>query len=236
MDKISKICGGAFMKALILFSGGLDSTTMLAMAVKKYGAENCAALSLYYGQRHAKEIKAAKKIAKYYKVKRYSLDVSKIFQKSECALLKGRIEQIQNGSYEEQLRTREAVTTYVPYRNGLFLSIAASMALSLGCDIICYGAHRDDAAGDAYPDCSEAFNEAIKTAVYLGSGKKITVYAPFIDKKKSDIVKIGTELKVPYEMTWSCYKGEKRPCGVCGTCIDRREAFEKNGLKDPLEG
>lgn len=224
------------MKAMILFSGGLDSTTALAMAVRKYGAENCVALSMYYGQRHEKEIKCAKAIAKYYGVKRYTLDVSKIFEKSECALLKGRKEQIQNGSYEEQIRIAEgeAVTTYVPYRNGLFLSIAASMAISLGCDEIYYGAHRDDAAGNAYPDCSVEFNNAISEAIYQGSGKKVKIIAPFIDKMKADIVAIGTELDVPYELTWSCYKGEKKPCGVCGTCIDRKIAFEKNGRSDPL--
>lgn len=223
-------------KAMILFSGGLDSTTALAMAVKKYGAENCVALSMYYGQRHKKEIKCAKAVAKYYGVKRYKLDVSKIFEKSECALLKGRKEQIQNGSYDEQIRIAEggAVTTYVPYRNGLFLSIAASMALSLGCDVIYYGAHKDDAAGNAYPDCSEEFNNAISEAIYQGSGKKVKIVAPFISKTKADIVAIGTVLDVPYEMTWSCYRGDKKPCGVCGTCIDRRIAFEKNGRSDPL--
>lgn len=225
------------MKAMILFSGGLDSTTALAMAVREYGAENCVALSIYYGQRHEKEIKCAKAIAKHYDVERYTLDVSKIFKNSECALLKGRKEQIQNGSYDEQIKIAEgeAVTTYVPYRNGLFLSVAASMALSLRCDEIYYGAHRDDAAGNAYPDCSEEFNTAISEAIYQGSGKKVKIIAPFIDKTKADIVSIGMKLDVPYELTWSCYKGGEKPCGKCGTCIDRIKAFEINGVKDPLK-
>ena len=146
------------MKAMILFSGGLDSTTALAMAVREYGAENCVALSIYYGQRHEKEIKCAKAIAKHYGIERYTLDVSKIFKNSECALLKGRKEQIQNGSYDEQIRIAEgeAVTTYVPYRNGLFLSVAASMAISLRCDEIYYGAHRDD------KKCEELTGKTIK--------------------------------------------------------------------------
>ena len=87
--------------------------------------------------------------------------------------------------------------------------------------MIYYGAHSDDAAGSAYPDCSSAFNQAIGEAIYLGSGNQLHVEAPFVDKTKAEVVKIGLELQVPYELTWSCYEGTDAPCGVCGTCIDR---------------
>ena len=100
--------------------------------------------------------------------------------------------------------------------------------------MIYYGAHSDDAAGNAYPDCSEAFNNAINDAVFIGSGEQLRVEAPFVGLKKADIVKLGTELKVPYELTWSCYEGGAKPCGECGTCRDRIAAFEANGLTDPL--
>ena len=88
-------------------------------------------------------------------------------------------------------------------------------------------------AGSAYPDCSDEFNKAMNEAIYLGSGKQLKIEAPFINKTKSQVVKIGLDLKVPYEYTWSCYEGADKPCGVCGTCIDRAKAFEANGVKDP---
>lgn len=91
------------------------------------------------------------------------------------------------------------MSTYVPFRNGLFLSSAASIALSKGCEVIYYGAHSDDAAGSAYPDCSDEFNKAMNEAIYLGSGKQLKIEAPFINKTKSQVVKIGLDLKVPYE-------------------------------------
>lgn len=237
MDKISEICGGKFMKkALVLFSGGLDSTTCLAIAVSIRGHENVIALSLSYGQKHDKEIECARKLAEYYEVEHLEYDVSKIFESSDCSLLKKNDVDIPNGSYFEQLSKKEgeSVSTYVPFRNGLFISIAASIALSKNCDIIYYGSHKDDAAGDAYPDCSETFNYYISRAIYEGTGKKVEVYAPFINKNKSDIVAEGLRLKVPYKMTWSCYNGGDKPCGKCGTCIDRIRAFEMNGIGDPL--
>lgn len=237
MDKISEMGGEELMKAIVLFSGGLDSTTCLAMVIDKYGKENVIALSLHYGQKHSKEIDCSKKIANYYGVKHITFDVSKFFENSNCSLLMASSEEVPEKSYNEQLaETRgKPVTTYVPYRNGMFLSIAASMAISNGCQEIYYAAHKDDAAGNAYPDCSIEFHTAMTKAIEIGSDKAVTICDPFIDKTKADIVKIGTELKVPYEMTWSCYNGKEKPCGKCGTCIDRIKAFELNGVKDPLK-
>ncbi len=223
------------MKALVLFSGGVDSTTCLGIAVDKYGADEVLALSVYYGQKHSKELQAAEKIAAHYGVKLQSLDLALIFAGSDCSLLKGSSEDIPEESYADQLsKTGGApVSTYVPFRNGLFLSSAASVALSNGCEVIYYGAHSDDAAGNAYPDCSADFNEAINRAVYLGSGQQLRVEAPFIGLTKAEVVKKGLELGVPYEMTWSCYEGGDVPCGVCGTCRDRIAAFKANGIEDP---
>ena len=224
------------MKALVLCSGGLDSTTCLALAVEKYGKENTLALSLSYGQKHSRELKAAEDVCRYYGVKRLELDLAKIFEGSDCSLLSGSDAQIPKQSYAEQLKSTggKPVSTYVPFRNGLFLSSAASVALSNGCSVIYYGAHSDDAAGNAYPDCSSEFNEAISRAVYLGSGGELEIIAPFIGLTKADVVKEGMRLNVPYELTWSCYEGSEAPCGVCGTCRDRLAAFEANGVTDPL--
>lgn len=224
------------MKALVLFSGGVDSTTCLALAVKKHGAENVTALSIGYGQKHSREITAAKQIADYYNVEWKQLDLSLIFADSDCSLLTGSDQDIPKETYAEQLKETDGkpVSTYVPFRNGLFLASAASMALSLDCEVIYYGPHADDAAGNAYPDCSEDFNKAMNEAIYLGSGKQLKIEAPFVSKTKKDIVAIGMELGVPYELTWSCYEGGDKPCGICGTCRDRQAAFEANGITDPL--
>lgn len=223
------------MKALVLFSGGVDSSTCLGMAVDKFGAENVIALSIYYGQKHDKEMQAAQKTAAYYGVQLKTLDLALIFADSDCTLLSGNGE-IPQESYAEQLKKTNGkpVSTYVPFRNGLFLSSAASIALSNDCDVIYYGAHSDDAAGNAYPDCSDAFNDAMNRAIYLGSGQQLHIEAPFVKLTKADVVRKGLELNVPYELTWSCYEGGERPCGVCGTCRDRIAAFEANGVTDPL--
>ena len=226
------------MKALVLFSGGVDSTTCLGLAVDKYGADQVLALSVSYGQKHQKEVEAAGKIAAHYGVKWQQLDLSVIFADSNCSLLSGSTQEIPKETYAEQLQETNGspVSTYVPFRNGLFLSSAASIALSNGCEVIYYGAHSDDAAGNAYPDCSTAFNDAISQAIYLGSGNQLHIEAPFVTWTKADVVKKGLELGVPYELTWSCYEGGDKPCGVCGTCRDRAAAFAANGIQDPALG
>ncbi len=224
------------MKVLVLTSGGVDSTTALAMMVDKHGSENVVALSVSYGQKHTKEIEASKKLAEYYGVEHIYLNLAEIFKYSDCSLLEHSEDEIPHESYKEQLEKTDGnpVSTYVPFRNGLFLSTAASVALSKGCQVIYYGAHRDDAAGSAYPDCTEKFNKAMNEAIYEGSGGQVHIEAPFVSWTKKDIVKKGLELKVPYELTWSCYEGKDKPCGVCGTCIDRQQAFKANGVNDPI--
>ena len=223
-------------KAMVLCSGGVDSTTCLALAIEKHGKENVCALSIYYGQKHVKEIQAAKAVLEYYGIEGTSLDLTPVFAYSDCSLLSHSTEDIPEESYAEQLAQRggKPVTTYVPFRNGLFLSAAASIALEYGCNEIYYGPHADDAAGNAYPDCSIEFNEAMNLAVYLGSGRKVRLVAPFVAKTKKEIVAEGLRLGVPYELPWSCYDGGEKPCHKCGTCIDRETAFAANGVIDPL--
>ncbi len=224
------------MKALVLFSGGLDSSTCLGLAVSKYGKENVLALCISYGQKHSKETESAAAVAEHYGVEKIDLDLAKIFAFSDCTLLKGSDGEIPHGTYAQQLEETDGkpVSTYVPFRNGLFLSCAASIAISRECGVIYYGAHSDDAAGNAYPDCSEVFNNAMNTAIFEGSGRQLKIEAPFVGMTKADVVKMGLELNVPFELTWSCYEGGDKPCGTCGTCIDRIKAFEINGVTDPL--
>ena len=175
-------------------------------------------------------------MAKYYGVEQLFLDLSLIFSYSNSSLLKQSTEEIPEESYAEQIKETggsKPVSTYVPFRNGLFLSSAASIALSKGCGVIYYGAHADDAAGCAYPDCSPVFNNAMNEAIWEGSGRQLRIEAPFVNMNKADIIRTGLELGVPYELTWSCYEGGEKPCGKCGTCIDRAAAFAANRVEDP---
>ena len=221
------------MKALVLFSGGIDSTTALGLAIQKYGKDQVIALSVSYGQKHDKEIKAAIAVAQYYGVEHLFLDLSKIFQYSNCSLLQQSTEDIPEESYAEQISKTNGdkpVSTYVPFRNGLFLSSAASIALSKDCEVIYYGAHADDSAGFAYPDCSPVFNQAMNEAIWEGSGHQLKIEAPFVNVSKAEVVRIGLELGVPYELTWSCYEGGEKPCGKSGIEIEEETMREKENL------
>lgn len=228
------------IKALVLSSGGIDSTTCVGIAIARYGSENISTLSAFYGQKHDKELECARRVADYYRVKHYELDLSKIFQFSNCSLLSQSTEDVPEKSYAEQIEENGEgrVSTYVPFRNGLLLATAASVADSLypGEEVvIMYGAHMDDAAGDAYADCSIEFADAMNKAINIGTYKKIKLEAPLITLNKAGVVKKGLELEVPYELTWSCYEGKEEQCGKCGTCIDRRNAFLANGIQDPVK-
>ncbi|MCD8301180.1 MAG: 7-cyano-7-deazaguanine synthase QueC [Clostridiales bacterium] len=223
------------MRALVLSSGGVDSTTCLALAVKEYGNENVIALSIFYGQKHDKELIASGKVADYYQVEHITLDLTPVFAWSDCSLLTHSDKEIPEQSYGEQIKEAggSPVSTYVPFRNGLFLSAAAGVALSKDCGVIYYGAHSDDAAGSAYPDCSADFVDSMGQAIYLGSGGQLRLVAPFVSVNKAEVVRQGLVLDVPYELTWSCYEGGEKPCGKCGTCLDRAAAFAANKIKDP---
>lgn len=226
-------------RAIVLSSGGIDSTTCLAMAVNNHGNSNVVSLSFFYGQKHDKELVKASEIAKYYEVDHYVLDLSQILQYSNCSLLKGSSDEIEDLSYSEQINKTEdgMVSTYVPFRNGLMMSSAASLAVSLFPEETTYlylGAHADDAAGNAYADCSAEFTVAMAKAIKLGTYGKVLTCFPLINMNKAQVVASGLELKVPYELTWSCYHGDEKQCGVCGTCRDRRNAFITNGVEDPV--
>ena len=143
-------------------------------------------------------------------------------------------------SYADQIKQNGEgrVGTYVPFRNGLLLSIATAFADSLfpGEEVeVFYGAHADDAAGEAYADCSPEFADAMDKAINIGTYGKIHINRPLIHMNKAGVVKAGLDLGVPYELTWSCYHGGEKACGKCGTCIDRKHAFEVNGVEDPIE-
>ena len=228
--------------AVVLNSGGVDSTTAVGFAVNHYGKENVITVSAYYGQKHSVELECAANVAKYYDVKHMEIDLSKIFAYSNCPLLANSTEEIRHESYADQIAEdgEGMVRTYVPFRNGLLLSSVAAIAMSLVEDkpdttaTIFLGAHADDAAGEAYADCSPEFTETMNRAIQIGTYNKVGVFAPFVKMTKAQIVSLGLALNVPYELTHSCYEGERPCCGTCGTCIDRINAFKANGAVDPV--
>lgn len=209
---------------MVLLSGGVDSSTALALALKK--DPNVIAVSFTYNQSHEKmEMKAAQDIADYYQVKRLVIDLATIFKGSHSSLNRANHMAITEGDYAKQ----ESPNTEVEFRNGVFIAILASLAKQYGADEVFFGAHQDD-SGTIYPDCSPEFIQAMDLAVQLGTGHQVSLSAPFKQVTKATIVKIGLELGVPYALTYSCYEGTNPPCGKCGTCIDRRKAFQANGL------
>lgn len=230
------------MKALVLNSGGVDSTTCVALAIEKYGKENVVTATLYYGQRHDKELKCAQAIAEHYGVRHIEEDISCVMKYAGdvCSLMKDSKTEIPDKSYAEQIAENGEgrVGTYVPFRNGLLLSIATAYADALFPNqdaVVVYGAHADDAAGNAYADCSPKFADAMNQAISIGTYGHIHVWRPLIHLNKAGVVKEGLRLGVPYELTWSCYRGGEKACGTCATDIDRRAAFRANGVEDPIE-
>ncbi len=214
-------------KVLVLLSGGIDSTTALYDAVKKY--DTVTAVSFNYGSKHNKrELMFATHHCKTLNVQHEIIELPFMNTLFKSDLLKSGGE-IPDGHYKEDSMKR----TVVPFRNGIMLSITAGFAESIMADAIVIAAHTGDHT--IYPDCREEFMSAIALAINLGTFAHIQILRPFIDIDKTDIVKIGKSLDVPYQYTYSCYKGFELHCGVCGTCVERIEAFKLAGIEDPTE-
>ena len=214
------------MRGVLIFSGGVDSTTLLyKMLAEGY---EVAAITFNYAQRHKKEIASAKAIAKRLDITHQVVDLSSLASLlGDSALLGGK--EVPSCHYTEEA----AKKTVVPNRNMIMLSVAAGYAEAHEIPEIFYAAHRNDAT--IYPDCRAEFVEALKPAIRLATAwHPVELRAPFVNLTKAEIVKIGLELRVPYELTWSCYKGEELPCRTCPTCIEREEAFAINEGIDPL--
>lgn len=208
---------------MVLFSGGVDSSTCLAMA--KRTGDSVITVSFDYGQRHnEQELEAAKKIAEYYEVEQINIDLKDIFKHGNSSLTDLSLE-VSEGDYAKQ----ENANTEVEFRNGIFISVLASLAMQYKADEIYFGAHKDD-SGVIYPDCSSEFVKAMEEAINVGSRGEVTLQVPFLNKTKTELVAYGKSIGVPYHLTYSCYNGTNPPCGKCGTCIDREKAFLENGL------
>ena len=207
--------------AVVLFSGGLDSTTVLYYALSK--GYKCRCLIFNYGQKHDKEIKAAVKIAKItgcaYSIVKISLPWS-----NDALTNKNKDVPVHNKI------TKFIPSTYVPGRNTLFLSYALSYAQSAGANSVFIGVNSVDFSN--YPDCTPEFINAYN-GVLKSLKTKIKVKTPILNMNKARIIKLGTKLKVPYRYTWTCYNGYNKPCGKCDSCKLRAKGFKEAKLNDP---
>lgn len=210
---------------VILLSGGMDSVTTLYFAMEKGYRLSC--LIFDYNQRHRKEIKYAKKICQLNHSDYYIVETDFLWVKSSLTDRKVKV------PLNRDLAKKDIPATYVSGRNIIFLSYAFSLAESIRAKKIFIGAHIQDYSG--YPDCRPEFLGDFQKAVNLGlRNKGIEIAAPLIDKNKKEIIELGIKLGVPFQYTWSCYKGESKPCLKCDSCRFRVSAFEELGLDDPL--
>jgi len=216
-------------KAIVLVSGGMDSCVTAAIASQKF---KLIFLHANYHQRTEKrELKAFNDIADYYNVKkRIIVDLGFLKQVGGSSLT------------DEKIKVEKATkkitgipSTYVPFRNANILSQAVSWAEVIGAETVFIGAVEQDSPG--YPDCRKVFYDAFNRVVQLGTKPetKIEIITPLIAMKKSEIVKLGTELNAPLHLSWSCYNNEDKACGECNSCVLRIKAFEEAGIKDMIE-
>ncbi len=220
-----------FRKAVVLLSGGLDSATTLYIAKAK--GFRCHCLSVDYGQRHRRELRSARAIAKKAGCPFHSIRIRLPWKGS--ALTDRRIPVPSSRSISEI--GRGIPPTYVPARNTILLSYAVSFAEAMGASTIFIGANYLDASG--YPDCRphyyRAFAQVIRRGTKAGvEGRPIRIGTPLIRKTKAQIIRMGTRLGVPYRLTWSCYQGGSSPCGRCDSCLLRAKGFEEAGVEDPI--
>lgn len=214
-------------RTVLIHSGGIDSTVLLGKLLAE--GREVFALSVDYGQRHRRELEAAKAIGDFYKIKHQVADLRALSPLFGANALTDAKVAVPEGHYEEA----SMKATVVPNRNMLLISVATAWAISLRASSVAYGAHGGDHA--IYPDCRPAFAEALDKAMCLADWHEVSLERPFVGMDKAAIVKLGASLKVPLELTWSCYVGGAKHCGKCGTCVERKEAFLKAGVADPTE-
>lgn len=213
------------MNSLVLLSGGMDSTTALASALSS--GDQAFALSVHYGQRHAKELVAAATIARRYKVDHEVLDLTGWGKLLKGSSLTDQTVAVPHGHYAAE----NMKATIVPNRNATLLMAAVGVAEALGYGEVVTAVHAGDHA--IYPDCRPEFIDAANETANLATEGRVKIVAPFLYMSKTDIAAVGAALDVPYDLTWSCYEGGSVHCGQCGTCTERIEAFADAGVIDP---
>lgn len=211
------------MKIVSLLSGGLDSTTML-YRFKNEGHE-LLALSMNYGQRHIKELEKAKLTCSKLNIEHLIINLP-IWHTASALSNINKI--MPEGHYQNENMKQ----TVVANRNMILLSLAIGIAIDREYDAVAYAAHSGDHA--IYPDCRPKFIEAMKKVSSICDYKSIKILTPYMAWNKISILDDGKNLGVDYNLTWTCYKGEEKPCGKCGACQEREEAFRINNIQDPL--
>ncbi len=219
--------------AVVLLSGGIDSSTLLHYVRRTVGIESIYALSFRYGQRHSRELGAAAEQADHVGVCEHRiLDISGFGDLTAG----GSVLTDQNSEIPDLASIpeteRQQPPTYVPNRNMVLLSLAAAYAEANGVTDVYYGAQAQDEYG--YWDCTTEFLERINHLLALNRRQAITIRAPFVAKRKAEVLRIGFDLGVDYRYTWTCYRGGERPCGRCPSCVERASAFAELGRDDPL--
>ena len=214
------------MKTYVICSGGLDSVTLAYKCAKDY--ELAGLISFDYGQRHKKELDYAALAAKTLDVAHHIIDISNIGKLLSGSALTDAID-VPDGHYAEE----SMKVTVVPNRNAIMLTIAYGIASAKGADAVATAVHGGDHF--IYPDCRPNFIHSFDQMQQLAleGQKQIKLYTPFLEQTKANIATKGAKYGVPFEKTWSCYKGQKNHCGRCGTCVERREAFHLAGINDP---
>jgi 7-cyano-7-deazaguanine synthase len=221
------------MKAVILLSGGLDSSTVLYQA--QADGCDCYAISFDYQQRHRRELESARLLAKKVGVIEHQIVNFDLRQWGGSALTDNQLDLPESRSLDQM--AENIPITYVPARNTIFLSFALAYAEAIASQRVYIGVNALDYSG--YPDCRPDFIHAMQEVFRLGTkqgreGEPISIIAPLIHLKKTEIIQLGNQLGVPWELTWSCYAGEEKACGVCDSCLLRLAAFEELGLIDPI--
>lgn len=213
-------------RVVVLLSGGIDSTTLMYSLVANY---QCFPLTISYGQRHKREIFAARNVCEArgdWLLKRWKyLDLNNLKTLIHSAL--HGVGEIPEGHYSAPSQA----ATISPNRNMILLAVAAGYAETIDVRYVAYAAHANDRA--IYPDCRPEFIESVRETIRLATDGKVGLLVPFVNKTKVDIVRLGKELVVPFRLCWTCYKGEDRPCLRCGSCCERTEAFQLAGFSDP---
>lgn len=222
------------MKALCLLSGGMDSAVAAAMA--KARGHELHTLSFDYGQRHRRELRSARAVARALGTRSHKVLKVDLRQIGGSALT-GPMPVERRRSVREILDDPRIPNTYVPMRNTIFLALAAARAEATGADLLVLGANAVDYSH--YPDCRPEYYRAAARAIALGSkrgteGRPLKIWTPVIGMTKAQIVRKGVALGVPFRLTWSCYAGGARPCGRCDSCLLREKGFEEAGIPDPL--
>lgn len=217
--------------AVVIVSGGIDSSVLTFNAIKK--GIKVYPLTFIYGQKHSKEINSAKKICEILDLKPRIIDISSIKELLKGSALTDTSVEIPKVAAETK-NYATLKTTVVPNRNAIFLAIAVGYAESIGVDMVLYGAHHSDRG--VYPDCREEFVNAFENAERIANdNEKLMIEAPFVNMDKSQIIKLGSSLEVPFSDTWSCYVGTDLHCGKCSSCRERIRAFKDADVSDPTE-